>query len=134
MNYLHIFLGIIDSAIFISMFTNLYNFFDLQKDIPDGQPLLWLFWFVAPPLIISVMDKLRVVFFPKEHEDVFKDQLMNPVTLLAETVAWAIPNMLGGLLWCFFISVLLGLFYWLTGDALIMMFTDRMGLIVQSIK
>ncbi len=114
MNYLHIFLGILYSAIFISMFTNVYNFFDLQQKVPDGQPLLWLFWFIAPPMIISVVDKLRVMFFPKEHENVFKDQLTKPMTLLAETVAWAIPNMLGGILWCFIISVLLGIYYWLS--------------------
>lgn len=134
MNYLHIFLGIIYSAIFISVFTNIYNFFDLQHAIPDGQPFLWLFWFVAPPLIISVLDKFRVIFFPKEHEDVFKDQLTSPVTLLAETVAWAIPNVLGGILWCFFISIFLGIYYWLSGDALIFIISDPMGLVIPAIK
>jgi len=132
--YLQMFIGIFYAMASLSLLSCIYNFFDLQKPIPEGQPYLWLVFLVLPPIILSVLDKLRIIFFPKEHENTFKDQLLKPGTMLAEVVAWAIPNMLGGMLWCLGILAAYLFFWWLTGTTILTEAAESLGLIVQKVK
>jgi hypothetical protein len=127
-------IGMFYAMIVLSMFSAVYNFFDINKPIPEGLPALWLIYFLAPPVALSVLDKLRVIFFPKEHENVFRDQLLSLNTLVAETVAWAIPNILAGILWAFGILFVYGILSLLTGTHLLTDAAEALGLIVQKIK
>jgi hypothetical protein len=127
-------IGLFYAMIGLSMLSAVYNFFDIHKPIPEGQPQLWLVYFLVPPIVISIIDKLRVIFFPKEHENVFRDQLLSINTLVAETVAWAIPNILTGIIWAVGILVVYALFWYLVGVHFLADAAEYLGLIVQTIK
>jgi len=132
--YIHILLGIIYAAIAVSLMSHLYNFFDARQDIPKSLPVLWLVWFVVPPTVISVLDKIRVIIMPKEHENALKDQLLSPTALIAETVAWAIPNMVGGILWCLGILIAYAIAMYLADVHIISQLAEHMGLSVADVK
>lgn len=132
--YIHILLGVIYAAIAVSLLSHLYNFFDVKQAIPMDLPIRWLLWFVIPPALISVMDKLRVIFMPKEHENALKDQLLSPTSLIAETVAWAIPNMVGGIMWCVGILIAYAIAMYVADVHIISQLAERMGLAVADVK
>lgn len=131
---IHIFLGIIYSAIGVSLFSNLYNFFDKRISIPPELPLKWLLWLVIPPLVISVLDKLRVIFMPKEHEDTLRDQILSPTSLFAETIAWCIPNIIGGVLWAVGILIAYAIAMYLADVHYVSQLADYLGLTVAEVK
>ncbi len=133
-NYIHLGHGVIYSAIGVSLLSNLYNFFDVRQPIPSGLPYIWLLWFVIPPIIFSVLDKLRVILLPKEHENTLKDQLLSPTALLAETVAWAIPNILGGIIYAVAILIAYAIFMYLADIHYISQLADFLGLKVATVK
>lgn len=132
--YIHILLGIIYAALAVSVLSHLYNFFDIEQAIPDGLPIVWLLWFLVPPIIISVLDKIRVIVMPKEHENALKDQLLSPTALIAETVAWAIPNIIGGLMWCVGILIAYAIAMYLSDVHIISQLADALGLKVAEVK
>jgi|GEM_PF-6866085 len=131
---IHILIGTFYAMLVMSIFTCGYNFFDIRRAIPEGQPALWLIYFLVPPVVLSILDKLRVIFFPKEHENVFRDQLLSINTLVAETVAWAIPNIIAGILWSFGVLLAYGLLYYLSGFHMLNDVAAFLGLIIQPIK
>lgn len=133
-NPIHMFLGLIYAAVGLSMFCNLYNFFDIRAPLPQGLPIKWGLWLAVPPLVISVLDKLRVIFFPKEHEDILKDQLISINNLFAETIAWAIPNAIGGVLWGVVFFLAHPLLLWLQDIHYLTEVAEFMGLVVPFIK
>lgn len=132
--YIHILLGIIYAALAVSVLSHLFNFFDIEQPIPDGLPIVWLLWFLVPPVIISVLDKIRVIVMPKEHENALKDQLLSPTALIAETVAWAIPNIIGGLMWCVGILIAYAIAMYLSDVHIISQLADALGLKVADVK
>lgn len=132
--YIHILLGVIYAALAVSVLSNLYNFFDIKQPIPKSLPITWLLWFLIPPLVISVLDKVRVIVMPKEHESVLKDQLLSPTALIAETVAWTIPNIIGGLIWCIGILIAYAILIYMADIHIISQLAERMGLPVAEVK
>ncbi len=132
--YIHILLGIIYAALAVSVLSHLYNFFDIKQPIPEGLPIVWLLWFLVPPFVISVLDKVRVIVMPKEHENTLKDQLLSPTALFAETVAWAIPNIIGGLMWCVGILIAYAIAMYLSDVHIISQLADALGLTVAEVK
>ncbi len=132
--YIHMLLGVIYAAVSVSLLSNIYNFFDLRTPVPDGLPLKWLLWTVIPPLVISVLDKVRVIIMPKEHENALKDQLLSPTALFAETVAWAIPNIIGGVLWCVGILIAYAIAMFAADVHILTPLAESMGMAVQEVK
>ncbi len=132
--YVHILLGIIYAAVGVSVLSHLFNFFDVRQPIPRDLPIKWLLWFVSPPIVISVLDKIRVIIMPKEHENALKDQLLSPTALFAETVAWAIPNIIGGIMWSVGILIAYAIVMYLSDIHIISQLAEHMGLAVAEVK
>lgn len=132
--YIHILLGVIYAALAVSVLSHLYNFFDIKQPIPSGLPVIWLLWFLVPPFIISVLDKVRVIVMPKEHENTLKDQLFSPTALIAETVAWAIPNIIGGIMWCVGILIAYAIAMYMADVHIISQLAEKLGLAVADVK
>ncbi len=133
-NYIHAAHGVIYAAVGVSMLSNIYNFFDKDTSIPGDLPYKWLIWFLIPPIVFSVLDKVRVIVMPKEHENVLKDQLLSPTALIAETVAWAIPNMIGGIIYAVAILIIYGIAMYMADVHIISQLADFMGLKVADVK
>lgn len=132
--YIHILLGIIYAAVGVSLLSNIYNFFDVRDAIPSGLPIRWVLWLVIPPLVISILDKLRVIFMPKEHEDTLRDQLLSPTSLFAETVAWCVPNIVGGVIWAVGILIAYALLMYLQDIHWISQLAERLGMHVAEVN
>jgi hypothetical protein len=133
-NYIHAAHGVIYAALGVSMLSNIYNFFDIRTPIPGDLPYKWLIWFLIPPIVFSVLDKVRVIIMPKEHENVLKDQLLSPTALIAETVAWAIPNIIGGIIYAVAILIIYAIAMYVADVHIVSQLADFMGLKVADVK
>ncbi len=95
-NYPQAIIGVCYAVVFRSLFPSLFKFFDIKQPLTRGQFIVWGLYLLIPPVVLAVSDKIRVVLAPKEHEHVLRDQVFDLQILIAETMAWAIPNAVAG--------------------------------------
>lgn len=93
---LHAMLGMLYLTIIYSASHILLEFFRKNVEVKPSLLAQYAFYLFVPALLVATIDKLLVIFAPREHEQFFMD---NVTTTIQETIIMAFPNIVKGLLW-----------------------------------